>query len=190
VAICFVEIKKEEGPVRDIVMFLRGAPFQGQWRLWWGRPGPALQGLQEAPPVVIAGRNGRAGRRDSGHGEMRPDLECISFEPREERNPAEATESTEKGRPRRPQSGDAATEAEMESGMEGAKQWLDLAWSLTRRFACALSPKENRQPSHWKWAEKAVASFGPPPQSGGAANLWMQFPVSREHSAELSPLLN
>jgi hypothetical protein len=23
--------------------------------------------------------------------------------------------------------------------MEGAKQWLDLAWSLTRRFACALS---------------------------------------------------
>jgi hypothetical protein len=23
--------------------------------------------------------------------------------------------------------------------MEGSKQWLDLAWSLTRRFACALS---------------------------------------------------
>jgi hypothetical protein len=27
----------------------------------------------------------------------------------------------------------------MDSGMEGVMQWLDLAWSLTRRFACALS---------------------------------------------------
>jgi len=38
----------------------------------------------------------------------------------------------------------AATGAEMESGMEGAKQWLDLAWSLTRRFARALSSRRGR----------------------------------------------
>jgi len=52
--------------------------------------------LQAAPPVVIAGKDGRAGRRDSGHGERRLDVECISFEPREEGNPAVATESIEK----------------------------------------------------------------------------------------------
>jgi hypothetical protein len=48
------------------------------------------------PPGLIAGRNGRAGRRDSGHGEPRRDMECISFEPWEERNPAEEAESIEK----------------------------------------------------------------------------------------------
>jgi len=78
-------------------MFLRFAPIQRQWRLSWGRPAPVLRGFQEAPPVLIAEKSSRAGRRDSGHGKPRLDVECISFEAREERNPARATESTEKG---------------------------------------------------------------------------------------------
>jgi len=84
------------GSVRGIVMFLRGAPLQGRWRVSWGRPAPALRGFQEAPPVLIGDKNGRAGRRDSGHGEPRLGVECILFEPREELYPAEASESTAK----------------------------------------------------------------------------------------------
>jgi hypothetical protein len=85
---------------RGVFLILRlrrpWSPFQGQWRLWWDRPGPEFRGLQEAPAVVIAGKNGRAGCRDSGRGRPRQELEYISFEPREEGNPAVATESIEK----------------------------------------------------------------------------------------------
>jgi hypothetical protein len=84
--------------LRGIAMFLKAAALQGQWRLAWDRPASALRGFQEVPPVLFAGRNGLARRRDLGHGEPRLDMGCISFEPREELYPAEATESTEKGR--------------------------------------------------------------------------------------------
>ena len=88
-----------KGAVRGFGMFWKAAPLRGQRRLSWGRPAPALRGLQEAPPVLIAGRNGCIGRRESGRGEPRLDMECISFGPREERNPAETTESIEKEQP-------------------------------------------------------------------------------------------
>ena len=65
-------------------------------RHFQNRPAPALRGFQEAPPVLIADRNGRARRRNSGHGEPRLGVECILFEPREELYPAEASESTAK----------------------------------------------------------------------------------------------
>jgi hypothetical protein len=82
-------------------VFLRGSPVQGQWRLSWARPCPGAPGFPEsAAGPDRRQEQPRAGRRDSGHGRPPPDVECALFGPRGEPNPAAASESKEKGRPR------------------------------------------------------------------------------------------
>ena len=78
---------------------MRGSPFQGQWHLSWDRPCPGAPGFPEsaAGPDRRQERP-RAGRSESGRGRPAPDVECTLFGPREEPNPAAATESTDKGR--------------------------------------------------------------------------------------------